>query len=557
MFSIKKSLRAKFTLILILVGIIPLLATSLYFYNSTKNALFKNVFKELEWNTKEVTGIVEAYFAEAAKDLLLASRNAAFRMYFTDVENRAQWLEEQRRILRQLRALYPEMLDEACFIDREGQEICRIVHDELAAQDDLSSEEERATFFKGSFEVPEGVVYQARPTISEDTKRWVLPNATPIMVNGEKVAILHFEVTMTYFQNLLKKVINPERGYGLIINEDGEIIAHTRMEISEKGPLPVAAGPKTPEGLKRIYEKMAARESGIERFSEEGEDFFISYRPIATSVPNTVNKNRWSIGYVIPGERVYVELAILRHNVFAVVITLAFVIIIAGVFGKYITRPISELAAAVNQVAAGRMPTIKVTREDEIGQLSASFNQMAEAVKRRNEALKELASRDGLTGLYNNRYFKEALEREIKRAERFKHPLSLIMADIDYFKYYNDSHGHVAGDTVLKTVAGVFLKNTREVDIAARYGGEEFAVILPNTDLKDALKVAERIRNGIAEVPVPHEETQPKGNLTISIGVAAFTADRASPIAFIKAADRALYRAKDLGRNRVCYGDGA
>jgi GGDEF domain-containing protein len=495
----KKSLRTKFTLVLLVVGVVPLVSASLFFYIASKKALFNSVFRELKWSVNDVASTIESLFDEASKDLLLASQSSAFRMYFKEPGKKGYWLAEQQKTLKHLRSIYPEILDEACFIDSTGQEICRIVHDELAKEVDLSSEEERSTFFKEAFGMEEGMVYQGRPMISEDTERWVLPNATPVMVDGRKAAILHFEVTMTYFQRLLDKAINPERAYGFILNDKGEFMAHTRLHIGERDRFPMAVTKKTPKGLREIYERMMNGGTGIEEFKEGGKGFYLSYRPVNADAKAAVNLNRWSIGYVLPADRVYVELSILRYNLVAIGFTLLVVIILANLLGKYVTKPIRELAAASSRVAHGKLPKIEVTRDDEIGQLSESFNRMAEAVNRRDTVLRELATTDGLTGLYNHRFFKSELAKEIKSSQRFNRPLSLILADVDWFKRYNDTHGQTAGDMALKRISGVFLKNTRDIDLTARYGGEEFSIILPETGIKDALDTPYRQARGSAD----------------------------------------------------------
>jgi len=551
---IKKSLRAKFTLILSLVGVIPLLISGVFFYITSKEAFFENVYKELRWNVNNVSETIGGLFNESARDLLLASQNAAFRMYFEDRAGRAHWAAEQRKTLKQLRKVYPDMMDEACFIDETGQEIARIVFDTLAKEHELSPDEEGTRFFAMAFAMNEGEAFQGLPEISADTHRWVLPMATPIVVRGKKAAILHFELNMEYFQTFLKRSINPDRGYGFIINDNGEFVANTLLDISPTGQFPHAVTSETPIPLMNVYKMMMEGKSGIEEFSLEGKTYYISYRPVATTPQRGFNENRWSIGYVIAADKVYVEASIVRYNILSVAVTLFLVLIIANVTGNYITRPIRNLVDATKKVAAGEMPSIDIRSADEIGQLSSAFNVMAEAVKRRDAALKDLAVTDGLTALFNHRHFKAELEKAFKSAQRYKRPLSLIMADVDYFKHYNDEHGHTYGDTTLKKVAGVILKNAREVDIAARYGGEEFALILPETDAEGALVVAERIRMKVEEEDFPFEESQPDGDLTISAGVASVTEDMKDEIDLINAADKALYRAKELGRNRVCRG---
>ena len=190
--------------------------------------------------------------------------------------------------------------------------------------------------------------------------------------------------------------------------------------------------------------------------------------------------------------------------------------------------------------------------------LKESYDNLEEKVEERTSALNELSEKykllsviDGLTNIYNHRYFYEKLEEEIKRAVRYKKSLSLIMVDIDYFKHYNDTHGHQAGDNVLRDIALLLKKGVRELDVVARYGGEEFCIILPETGKYVARNLAERIRVSLSEQPFPCKETQPNGNLTISLGVAMFPHDAKSSDNLVTAVDRALYKAKGNGRNRV------
>lgn len=165
-----------------------------------------------------------------------------------------------------------------------------------------------------------------------------------------------------------------------------------------------------------------------------------------------------------------------------------------------------------------------------------------------HEKIARLSRTDGLTGLFNHRYFQECLESEIKRIGRTMVPLSLILADIDFFKNVNDTYGHPAGDAVLRSVAGIIRKRMRETDIAARYGGEEFAIILTNTDSKGARIFAEDLRKdvGKAEFPVDGKVL----NMSISLGVASLPGDAKSKEELVERADQALYRAKQSGRNR-------
>jgi diguanylate cyclase (GGDEF)-like protein len=174
---------------------------------------------------------------------------------------------------------------------------------------------------------------------------------------------------------------------------------------------------------------------------------------------------------------------------------------------------------------------------------------------REKDYYKELSITDGLTQLYNHRYFHELLERVITRARRYPQPVSLLILDIDDFKKYNDAHGHLAGDELLMKVAAVLSREAREADLVARYGGEEFGIILPETGKEGASILARRLRRIIEETKFEKEEVMPRGCLTVSIGIATYPEDAQSREELIRKADEALYEAKDLGKNRVCFFD--
>lgn len=191
--------------------------------------------------------------------------------------------------------------------------------------------------------------------------------------------------------------------------------------------------------------------------------------------------------------------------------------------------------------------------EREINTLNLLAAQAAAAIDKAIllDKAETLAVTDELTKLYNHRYFLRTLEKEIKRAKRYGDELTLLMIDVDYFKNYNDTWGHLKGNIVLKTVADILSHSARESDIVARYGGEEFSVIISNAEEGQAAIVAERIRQEVYDHPFPGEEKQPGGKLTISVGLGTFPFDGSEPSSLIECADKALYRSKALGRNIV------
>ncbi len=172
-------------------------------------------------------------------------------------------------------------------------------------------------------------------------------------------------------------------------------------------------------------------------------------------------------------------------------------------------------------------------------------------LQRTKEELRQLAITDGLTGLYNYRYFKEQLLQELKRAQRHSLNISVVMIDIDHFKQYNDKNGHPAGDVVLKDIARLLRDNIRNIDLAARYGGEEFSLILIETDKPSAKIVSEKIRKLVEDYGFAYESSQPDGKLTISTGVATFPEDGEDFDTLVSKADQRLYLAKEAGRNLI------
>jgi diguanylate cyclase (GGDEF)-like protein len=198
-------------------------------------------------------------------------------------------------------------------------------------------------------------------------------------------------------------------------------------------------------------------------------------------------------------------------------------------------------------------PSKKPFTADELRFLEAVANQTALALERVKliAFLENLSITDALTGIANRRHFEWRLSEEIERARRYKYPLSALMLDLDHFKQVNDNYGHQIGDIVLQQVAQRLRRILRRTDFLARYGGEEFIVLAPQTPADRALILAERLRQVIAESPIPVADNL-QIHITISIGVAVFPNHAQNESELIGAADAALYKAKQMGRNRVC-----
>lgn len=263
---------------------------------------------------------------------------------------------------------------------------------------------------------------------------------------------------------------------------------------------------------------------------------------------------------------------------------LVLVLLLSYLIGHSVADPIRSLAKTFMDLARGKDSTSieRQDADDELGELAraaevfrsknqetrqllASFQALSSELEQKvadrtqeleqaNARLEALSNTDSLTGLANRRLFDQVLEREWARVERSGEPLAAIMMDVDYFKLYNDHYGHLAGDDCLKAIADELqLQLKRATDLAARYGGEEFVMLLQNTDLEGALRVAESIRQAVEQLHLPHVES-PMGQVSLSLGVALHTRDCPAQDRhwLVRQADEALYCAKEGGRNRVC-----
>jgi diguanylate cyclase (GGDEF)-like protein len=274
------------------------------------------------------------------------------------------------------------------------------------------------------------------------------------------------------------------------------------------------------------------------------------------------------------------SVAAMKKVLFINLLTVLLFSLIAFWMALSIVRPVQALSKGARRIAEGETDVVVVetSSHDELGLLTRTFNRMSarlhrnrielqesrlsieaanvrlrgqnEELHRMNEALEQLSITDGLTKLYNHRFFQEHLTREIARVERSGETLCLILADIDNFKQLNDRFGHAAGDQVLCEVARLMSCIVRESDILARYGGEEFALVPSASSLEGAVGLAEKIRLSISETDMVLEEAGKSVavRVTVSIGVAALRCDRKT---FFNDTDRALYRAKAAGKDCV------
>jgi len=367
------------------------------------------------------------------------------------------------------------------------------------------------------------------PYWDSTTSRAELLVSVPIRASGRAGRVtgaLAARANLRSMADMLGRFSPGESGQIYLMNRDGNVIVSSRgssAALLKEGYTPQAAN------------WLVARQDRAVQFSS------FTGTPVVGTVRIVPSLN-WAIAAEIPSAEAFRQVLHLRNVTLGIVtLLLAVVGLMAYFLSLLVVRPLNRLTQAASTVAKGDLDVdLPVTGGGEVGYLTEVFNNMVARLREGRAELERLSATDHLTGLYNRLRMIEVLENEVRRSRRLRHPLAVLMADLDLFKKYNDAHGHPAGDAVLQRVGAIMREATRDVDFVARYGGEEFLVVMPETEIDGAVEVAERIRKKI------------EGEVTLSLGVAAFPLQGDTPDALIAAADAALYEAKRAGGNRVC-----
>jgi diguanylate cyclase (GGDEF)-like protein len=277
----------------------------------------------------------------------------------------------------------------------------------------------------------------------------------------------------------------------------------------------------------------------------------------------------WIVVLVVPEDDFMQQVnASNRVTLLASLVALLIAILLGALITQWLTRPLFKLNASAKEIARGEWDqAIALERADEIGELSRalasmarqlreSFTTLEQRVEERTQELQRLAQIDPLTQLANRRHFDSHLEQEWKRLARDGKPLTLLLCDVDYFKPYNDTYGHQEGDRCLREIANILTMTVkRPADLVARYGGEEFALILPDTNQKGGIYLAEKLHLAMRELQMPHTGS-PFGLVTVSCGIATVIPELGrDPQELFVDADQALYAAKAQGRDRYAVAD--
>ncbi len=358
--------------------------------------------------------------------------------------------------------------------------------------------------------------------------------AVPIYQTGGRfLGALSAKVDLNALQRLLRRFAGGEAQSGQVylLLADGRPIVGSRAGLAELLQRRLDAA---------VFRRLLEREGATQEYRGlEGQK--------VVGTVKRVPRPDWVVLAEVPTSEAYRQVARLRNvTVLIVAALLVAVGLFAYLLGLLITRPLGRLTRAAAKVAGGDLDVqLPVVGGGELKYVTEVFNDMVARLRDSRKELERLSVTDDLTGLYNRRYLMDTLANELRRSRRLEHPCALLMADVDHFKEYNDTYGHLAGDDALLRIAAVLREATRDVDCAARYGGEEFVVLMPETKAPGAIEAAERIRTRLAA------DERVGGTLSVSIGVAQFPDDGAAPEALLARADAALYRAKREGRDRV------
>ncbi len=399
----------------------------------------------------------------------------------------------------------------------------------------------------------------------ETRQKGILAIAVPIKSpNGKVLGILAGKLNFRSVEKILKGFSLGKTAQVYLVQRDGSVILSSR-DIGTAF-LKARLSDKVVEAL--FKNEQDAKVAGLDPEALEYLD------PEGTPVLGTlwsVAKLPWGAVAEIGRKEAYakstriVNLTLMRLGGLLAVMGLA-----AYFLGFTIVRPLERLTEGASKVAGGNLEVkVPVVGHGEVAYLTEVFNDMVGHLRQsrtelaaanatlseKNKVLKELSITDGLTGLFNRKHLMEVLVQEINRARRFKHPFSILMIDIDHFKQYNDTYGHLAGDRLLAQIGALFKSTLRDIDFAARYGGEEFLIMFPEVGVEGASKGGERLR-----AKVESDQFIFEGRPTpvrVSIGVSTFPEHGSTAEALIEKADAALYQAKRKGRNRVVVADGA
>ncbi|HUF75190.1 MAG TPA: diguanylate cyclase [Longimicrobiales bacterium] len=525
------SIKNRILALAVVATLVPSLGTAILSYGQSREALTENLNGELRSRGSQGAREVDLWVKERSYDVRVFTGSFEVSENLDRIRQGGAASTLARNRLRDyLVGVHGRFTDydELLVSDAEGQAVAS--SSESPGEVTLSDEM--------LIRLARGETVLGEPEVDAALDQTAVTLTAPIETGDARfMGVLTARLTFAALDSLLEDVAPGEGGRIDLVTSEGLLIATSDA---------AAGGGRQQVHTENLASLAEADGASIEYVDRTG-------TPVVgtlTRVPGLT----WSVIAQIPSAEAYAQVADLRNSALLLV-TILLVVVggLAYLLGTVIVRPLARLTEGAGAVAAGDLSIdLPEAGRGEVGYLTQVFNDMVGRLRRSREELAEqnrelerLSVTDLLTGLHNRRYLIEAFEKEIQRADRHERPFCVIMLDVDRFKPFNDTYGHLAGDQVLEAMGRVLRDATRDLDILARFGGEEFLALLPECDLENGVKAAERIRARLAKEPFEH------GPVTISIGVAEFPMHGDTPAAVIGTADEALYEAKARGRDRV------
>ncbi|MCC5666535.1 diguanylate cyclase [Nostoc sp. CHAB 5784] len=585
------SIRTKLIASFLVVALVPLLLLAFINKQTTEKALTDNAKQALSAAANETANRIDAFIDGNLNAVRVEAILPGLARYLSlTPKQRDDSPEKQLATETLIRLSRKDMLNVLSYslLDLNGKNVL----DTNTAN--IGKDESVQDYFKNPLETGFSFVSSMKrsPTIPDLVTLFF---SSPVRnAKGDILGVLRVSYNATVVQQLVTRQTERAgaKSFAILLDENNIYLAHsTASELLFKSIVPLpddVVNQLQREGRLSNYpvKELATNESKLKQALDNKQSYLIASLSAINNQVNLIAIARlkykpWSVLFAQP---LAVALAPVekqtRHAIFLFAFIAGVVTIIAFTIGQLLTKPIISLTNIVFQFTTGNLDIrAKISSKDEIGQLAKSFNNMAlqlqtsfetleQGVQERtaelviakqkaedaNQKLEKLVNLDGLTQVANRRCFDGQLQAEWKRLAREQQPLSLILLDVDKFKSYNDYYGHLGGDDCLIRIAQTVQQTVyRPTDLVARYGGEEFSVLLPNTDLAGSIKVAQNIQQAIHAQAIPHARSDVKDIVTLSLGITCVipTYD-IKPDRLIALADKALYNAKEKGRDRYC-----
>ena len=522
------SIRNQILVFAVLATLIPTLATTCVSYTQNRRLLNDKITQELGGASSEAARVMGQWLDERLDNLRTAAKSSVVSENLAKLRGRGagQALGRLHDYLNSVRERFPDQ-EALAVIDESGRTV---------TSSGRAGSVQRPPDGLNGLRTADALVGDAYWDATVGTAAIML--AVPIRrTDGRFLAAFTATINLHAVADLLERLAPNDLDLYLITDQGGLVVssrASTADLMQTRLPEPTMSALLQGEGQTVVYQRADGRAS--------------------LGTLRRVPQLRWAAVAEMPRAVVARQVARLWIVTALIIAALcAGIGLLVYVLGLLIVRPLGRLTAAGAQVAAGDLSIdLPVGGGGEVGHLTHVFNTLVARLRERESQaeLERLSVTDALTGLYNRRHLMGTLASEVQRSRRLRRPFSVLLADVDPFKPYDDTHDQQAGDVALTRIADILRQTTRGVDGVARYGGEEFLVMLLETTVATAVTVAERIRARVAA------EQFADGRMTISIGVAECPGHGDTPEALIASADAALYQAKGEGRDRVVTAGG-